>query len=682
MTQTPETKPLQAKRLADEIPMENSEKLSYDELLRKATEAQERWLQSQSRLNETQRIAHLGSWEWDVESRHLGWSQESYRLFGLEPGDEERDNLTAFVAALHPGDRNKVSKATARALRHSDVYIFDYRIIRADNGRERIIHTQAEVIRDPDDNTPLKMVGTIQDVTSQRQTLQKLELLQSAIDQTSETIVITDREAKIIYANPAFTEITGYSLEEAVGNNPSILQSGQTKPEVFKKMWRTLVAKKNWRGHFYNKRKDGTLYEEEVSISPLVNHEQEISHYIAVKRDVSDENQLRRQLQQAQKMEAIGTLAGGIAHDFNNILTILVGNLELAMMFELEENHPALKGLEKALAAGQRAKELVSQILTFSRRQPDELHPLKATPIIKEATKLINASLPATIELQTTINAPKDMISAAPGPLHQILVNLSSNATQAMRDHGGKLEIQLTNRTLDATEARQYRNFEAGDFLELKVIDSGPGIAPEIANKIFEPYFTTKPVGQGSGLGLATVHGLVKKLGGAISLESEPGSGCSFTLLLPTIDYHASITNSLTDFLELPTGSEELLLVDDEKDILELNQRALEKLGYRVSICNNGNSALQMIKRNPEQFDLVLTDMTMPGISGTQLAIESLKLNPNLPIILGTGYNDTINRKDALTVGIKEFYNKPLSTNRLVKLVRKVLNENLKPHKS
>ncbi|MCD6532800.1 MAG: PAS domain S-box protein, partial [Deltaproteobacteria bacterium] len=577
---------------------------------------------------------------------------------------------------LHPGDQSMVSRAINEALEHQSIYSLDYRIIRADNQKERIIHAHAETIRDPKSGEPLKMIGTLQDVTARRQGLQKLELLQSAVDHASETIVITDHQANIIYTNPAFTSITGYSQAEAVGQNPRILQSGQTKPEVFSEMWQTLVAKKNWRGHFINRKKDGSLYEEEVSITPLLDYKDMITHYIAVKRDISEEAYLRRQLQQAQKMEAIGTLAGGIAHDFNNILTILVGNLELAMMFELDENHPAQKGLGKALAAGQRAKELVGQILTFSRRQGDEFQPLKTTPIIKEAIKLINNSLPSTIKLESTIKAKNDLIMAAPGPIHQILINLCSNSAYAMRDQGGQLSIEVENLQLDENTTHKHDNLKAGNYLLLRVHDTGPGIPPEIADKVFEPYFTTKPVGQGSGLGLATIHGIVKELKGEISLNSEVGHGCTFTVLLPTLDYHETMADSLLSFNKLPTGSEQLLLVDDEKEIIELNQIALEKLGYRVSTCNNGATALKMIEHNPKQFDLILTDMTMPKMTGSKLAQAVLKLNPKMPIIMGTGHSDTINQKQALALGIKEFYNKPLSTDRLIRLVRKVLDEN------
>ena len=654
----------------------NPPEQSREELLQRALRAEKCCARIQARLDESQRIAYLGSWEWDIESKHLSWSRETYRIFGLEPGPEEQNNYASFITALHPGDRNMVYKAVTEALQHRTLYAMDYRILRIDNRRERILHAHAETIRDPSNGQAKKMVGTIQDVTAQRQALQKLELLQSAVDHASETIVITDHKADITYTNPAFTTITGYSPEEAFGQNPRILQSGQTKPEVFAEMWQTLINKKNWRGHFLNQKKDGSLYEEEVSISPLLDHEGRITHYIAVKRDISEEAQLRHRLEQAQKMEAIGTLAGGIAHDFNNILTILVGNLELAMMFELEDNHPAQKGLGKALKAGQRAKELVGQILTFSRQQGDDFQPLKTTPIIKEAIKLISASLSSTIKLESLIEAPKDIIMAAPGPLHQILINLCSNSVHAMRDRGGRLRIHVENLQLDEKAARRYHDLKAGDYLALTVSDTGTGIPTEIADKIFDPYFTTKTAGQGSGLGLATVHGIVKKLNGAISLSSEVGHGSTFTVLLPTLNYQETITDSLADFLKLPTGSEQLLLVDDENEIVELNQNAFEKLGYRVSICNDGDIALKMVERNPKQFDLVLTDMTMPKMSGDQLARAILKLNPAIPIIMGTGYSDSINRDEALALGIKEFYHKPLSTDRLVRLVRKILDEN------
>ena len=650
-------------------------KPTYEELLARTIKAEEHCLYYQTLLDEAQRIARLGSWEWDINSKHLSWSKETYHIFGLEPGPENQNNYEAFITALNIHDYDHIDKAITNTLKHQAIYAIDYRITRADNGNERILHAQADVVRDPVSNNPLRMVGTVQDVTSQRQSLQQLEIFQSAIDQASETIVITDHEANIIYANPAFSEITGYTKEEAIGQNPRILQSGKTKPEVFKKMWQALVTKKNWRGHFFNKKKDGTLYEEEVSISPLLDHTQKISHYIAVKRDITNEKRLQRQLLQAQKMEAIGTLAGGIAHDFNNILTILIGNLELVMMFDLEENHPALKGLNKALAASQRAKDLANQILTFSRHRTNDLQPLKVTPIIKETIKLISASLPANIELQTTITAANDMILADPGSLHQILINLCSNASKAMQNRDGKLEIKLGNRQIDDPSATPFQTLKPGEYLELKVIDNGSGIAPEIVEKIFEPYFTTKPKGHGSGLGLATVHGIVKKLGGEILLESRRDCGSSFTILLPAMDYHASITDSLTELLKLPTGCEELLLVDDEKDIVELNRQVLEKLGYRISTCNDGDSALKMIRRNLQRFDLILTDMTMPGISGIELARKGLQLNPKLRFILGTGNSDNINREEALQLGIKEFYNKPLRTDSLAKLIRQVLDE-------
>ena len=649
---------------------------SHEELLRRAIKAEENCIKIQARLDESQRIANLGSWEWEIGSKHLFWSKETYRIFGLKPGPEDQDNYAFYIKTLHPEDRNMMRRAVIDALQHQTLYSLDYRILRADNQKERILHAHAETIRDPASGQPLKMVGTIQDVTARRRALQKLELLQNAVDHATETIVITDHQANIIYTNPAFTTITGYSQEEALGQNPRILQSGQTKSEVFSRMWQTLVAKKNWRGRFLNQKKDGSFYEEEVSISPLIDHKGKITHYIAVKRDISEEAHLRRQLQQAQKMEAIGTLAGGIAHDFNNILTILVGNLELAMMFELDENHPAQKGLGKALAAGQRAKELVGQILTFSRRQEGDFQPLKTTSVFKEAIKLIRASLPVTIKLDAVIEARKDIVMAAPGPLHQILINLCSNAAYAMRDQGGQLRVEVENLQLDENAARRHDNLKAGNYLVLRVCDTGPGIPLEIADKIFEPYFTTKPVGQGSGLGLATIHGIVKKLNGEISIQSEVGHGCTFTVLLPTLDYHETMTNSLSDFHKLPTGSEQLLLVDDESEIVELNQSALEKLGYRVTTCNDGAAALKLVEHNPKLFDLVLTDMTMPKMTGNRLAQAILKLNPEMPIILGTGHNDTINREEALAMGIKEFYHKPLSTDRLLRLVRKVLDEN------
>ncbi|MBN2808707.1 MAG: PAS domain S-box protein [Deltaproteobacteria bacterium] len=652
------------------------------ELLERALRAEACCAEIRAQLDQSQRIAHLGSWEWELETNRLFWSKETYNIFGLQPSSSDagrEDNYASFISALHPEDRFMVRKAVVDALQHRTLYSLDYRILRLDNRHERILHVHAETVRDPVSGSPLKMIGTIQDVTARRQAFEKMELLQSAVDHASESIVITDHRANIIYVNPAFTAITGYSQNEVVGVNPRILQSGQTRSEVYAEMWQTLISRKNWRGHFLNQRKDGSLYEEEVSISPLFDHEQKITHYVAVKRDVSEEALLRRRLQAAQRMEAIGTLASGIAHDFNNILTILVGNLELAMMFELEDDHPAQKGLHKALAAGQRAKELVAQILTFSRRQTDDLLPLKTNPIIKEAVKLISVSTPASIKVELHMLARQDIVLAAPGPIHQIIMNLCSNAVAAMGHQGGRLQIKVENLELNDSAARCQHGLKAGNYLVLNVSDTGHGIEQAIADKIFEPYFTTRSAGQGSGLGLATVHGLVRKLSGDIYMTSAVGQGSTFTVLLPTLDYHETIAEALSDLHKLPTGSEHLLLVDDEKDIVEINQKALEKLGYRVTACYDGAAALKMVQYNPKQFDLVLTDMTMPQMTGDRLVRALLELNPEIAIILGTGYADSFDRSQALALGVKEFYHKPLSTDRLVRLVRKVLNDKRPP---
>ncbi|MBN2706551.1 MAG: response regulator, partial [Deltaproteobacteria bacterium] len=305
------------------------------------------------------------------------------------------------------------------------------------------------------------------------------------------------------------------------------------------------------------------------------------------------------------------------------------------------------------------------------RRQadPDELQPLKTTPIIKEVAKLIKAALPANINLKLHFEARDDLILGTPGPLHQILINLCNNAAQAMGSEEGQLTI--------ATGNLAEKNGKAS--LLIQVSDTGPGIAEEHQHRIFDPYFTTRSFGDGAGLGLATVHGLIRKLKGKISFNSERGRGTTFTITLPIFSRQENSHDTLSDFLKLPTGCEELLLVEDESEILKVNQLALEKLGYRVCACPDGAAALEIFLENPQRFDLILTDIAMPKMTGDRLAREVLQRRPELPIIVGTGYSENFSREEALALGVREYYHKPLSTDRLARLLRRVLNQSHPP---
>jgi len=387
--------------------------------------------------------------------------------------------------------------------------------------------------------------------------------------------------------------------------------------------------------------------------------------------DISKIKQLETQLQQAQKMEAIGTLAGGIAHDFNNILSAVIGFTELALD-DVVKGTLLYDNLQEVLIAGHRAKDLVKQILTFARQSDAEVKPTKVGTIAKETLKLIRSTIPASIEIKQNINSDS-LIMANPALVHQIFMNLFTNANHAMEDEGGVLEINLADVELDSAFTRLHSELKPGDYLRLSVSDTGTGISPNSIGLIFEPYFTTKELDVGTGMGLAMVHGIVKGYGGEITVESEMGKGTVFTVYLPITKKR--IDKKSYPMEGLPLGNERILFVDDEFPIVKMNNQALESLGYKVTTRTSSIEALELFRSKPDDFDLVITDMTMPNMNGDHLAGELMKIRPDIHIILSTGYSKKISDERAAEIGIKAFAMKPISKIELAKTIRKVLDE-------
>ncbi len=390
----------------------------------------------------------------------------------------------------------------------------------------------------------------------------------------------------------------------------------------------------------------------------------------AQKKAEETKDKLERQIQQAQKMEAVGTLAGGIAHDFNNILAAIVGYTELALG-KTARDAPQYDDLQEVFQAGLRARDLVKQILTFSRQAEQKIQPVQVSLIIKEALKFLRSSLPSNIEIRRNIVSDARVL-ADPTQIHQVLMNLCANAKHAMQRTGGVLKVSLAEVQVDADFADTHPEAEAGPHLKLTVADSGKGMSAEVLEKIFDPFFTTKGKDEGTGLGLAVVHGIVKSCGGFIAVFSEPDKGTTFNVFLPVI---AAQDRQQTEFKgPQPTGSERVLFVDDEMPLAEIGKQMLEGYGYRVSLCTSGVEALELFKANPVQFDLVITDMTMPNMSGLDLASEIISLRPEMRIILCTGFSEKITPAGAEAAGIKAFMLKPVSQDDLIHTVREVLD--------
>ena len=408
-----------------------------------------------------------------------------------------------------------------------------------------------------------------------------------------------------------------------------------------------------------------------ISDSPIFHTDGSVSK-LTVFHDLTEMKKLEAQLQQAQKMEAIGTLAGGIAHDFNNILMAILGHCDLAKM-QLPEDSDAIDNLNQVKNAGNRARNLIKQILAFSRMGKQERIALSPTPLIKEALKFLKSTLPTSIEIRDHIEADPGIIEADATQIHQIMMNLCTNADHAMREEGGTLDVKLRRVELDRHRDIQLHELHTGPHVRLTVNDTGCGIDSETLEHIFDPYFTTKEVGEGTGLGLSVVHGIVNTHGGAITVASEPGKGTSFNVYFPVIDKEETMEEGAEG--PLPTGNERILFVDDDKVIVEIGEKMLGQLGYDVVVKTSSVEALELFQTDPDRFDLVITDMTMPKMTGDQFARELMKVRPNIPVILCTGFNHKISEKQAKEIGIKAFAMKPLVRRDMANIVRKALGD-------
>ena len=386
-----------------------------------------------------------------------------------------------------------------------------------------------------------------------------------------------------------------------------------------------------------------------------------------------EKKELQTQLQQAQKMQAIGTMAGGIAHDFNNILFPIVGYTEMAMA-DLPEDSLTRSNLEEVLKAADRAKGLVRQILTFSRQSEQERKPLKIQPIVKEALTLLRASLPTTIEIRQKIDKACGAILADPIQIHQVMMNLCTNAYHAMREKGGVLGVTLTEVDIDSSDLGSNVDLKPGPYVRLTVSDTGRGMKRAEMERIFEPYFTTKGPGEGAGMGLAVVHGVARSHGGHITVYSEPGKGAAFHVYLPRIDGSIGIAPAAVPSEPAPSGTERVLLTDDEEQIVNMEQQMLERLGYHVTARTSSVEALKAFRAQPEKFDLVITDQTMPNMTGAELAQKLMGIRPDIPVILCTGFSEVIPEEKARAMGLRAYVMKPIVKSEIAKIIRRVLD--------
>ena len=485
-------------------------------------------------------------------------------------------------------------------------------------------------------------------------------------------ISLTDLNGKVLDVNQKFCEKMRYSRNEIIGKN--ILDIG-FPAEDRQKLIEQLTENGDVSGYEISHRiKDKGSIQVQL-YSKLIQIKKNF-YTLTVFHDITTQRKFEAQLIQSQKMEAIGTLAGGIAHDFNNILSAILGYIELSKIY-IEPDSKVFHYLEEVFKAGSRAKDLVRQILSISRQAEQKRKSVNINEITREALRMLKVTLPSTIEIKENLVEDIALIEADSIQIHQVIMNLVTNASQSMKEKGGTLTVTLNIETLQSNIRKNGHDIKAGKYVKLTISDTGYGISTEDEKRIFDPYYTTKAQGVGTGLGLAVAQSIVKKHGGNILFSSKLGTGTDFFVYLPVIE-DRNIKDSddvlVTKFL-LPTGKEHILLVDDEETIIDTGREMLEYLGYSVETFNKSAYALNEFKKLPEKYDLIISDMTMPEMNGDELAKKMIKIRPDIPIIICTGYNPQIDEKTAKTIGLKAFIFKPLTFQKLATTVRNVLNQ-------
>jgi PAS domain S-box-containing protein len=593
-------------------------------------------------------------------------------LTGWGQAEALGQEITRVFHIVNGQTRRRVENPVAKALRDRVVVgLGNHTLLVAKDGTEIPIDDNAAPIRD-DQGHITGAVLIFHDISDRVQAEKAIQRLGTAIQQAAESVVITDTQGTVVYANPAFERITGYRQAEVVGHRTSLLRSEEQDPASYQELWTTITAGEVWQGRLVNRRKDGVRYIADTIITPVRDENGAIVNYVSLQRDVTRELQLEEQYHQAQKMEAVGLLAGGIAHDFNNLLTAINGFAEL-IQFSLSAQDPTHELAGKILQSGRRAADLVRQLLAFSRKQI--VHPklLNLNAVVAELDDMLPRIIGEHIYVETHLAPDLWPVTVDRTQIDQAIVNLVVNARDAM-PAGGRLTVETANVRLDEAYVSTHLEVQPGEYVLLAISDTGIGMSEEVKAHIFEPFFTTKGVGKGTGLGLATVHGIVKQSGGHVWAYSELGHGTTFKIYLPRAEGASPEPAGPQAGADVPYGNETILLVEDDDRVRELARRVLQIRGYNLLEARDGQQALQVATEHGSTIHLLLTDVVMPGMSGSALAAQLTQILPGLKVLFMSGYTDeAITHHGVLDPGVA-FVQKPFSPAALARKVREVLD--------
>ncbi|MCP3873792.1 MAG: PAS domain S-box protein [Desulfobacteraceae bacterium] len=623
---------------------------------------------SQERLDLAIKGAGIGLWDWNIQTGEIVFNEQWAKTVGYTLEELSPVSIKTWGDLCHPDDLKESNKLLEEHFAgKTDSYAYEARMKHKDGNWVWVLD-KGRVFEWGKDGKPLRATGTHLDITelknSEKQLKKSEEKYRSMMESMKNSSYICSPELKIEYMNPAMIKRVGTDATGEICFKAIYDRNEQCSWCVFDQIKRGEDI-----GYEVIDPKDNHYYS--VANSPIFHSNDTVSK-LTIFHDITEMKNIENQLQQSRKMESIGTLTGGIAHDFNNLLYMISGNTELALE-DIPDWNPAHQNLQEIKTASLKAAGIVKQLLHFSRKTDQKLKPIGAVTVMKDSLKFLRSTIPSTIKIKTQSPDAEIPILADPIQINQIMMNLCINASHAMEKTGGTLEINIENASLDKETVNSYPDLTIADYyLKITFSDTGPGIPPETINKIFDPYFTTKEFGKGSGMGLTVVQGIIKNHDGAITVDSQVGKGTDFTILFPVIDEAPEIINK--KITAIPHGTENILFVDDEKAITNMMQQVLIKLGYHVETSLNPEEALDLFQAKPGAFDVVITDMTMPQMTGAKFAEKLKEFRSDIPIILCTGHSSLIDEDKAKQSGISGYVMKPVSMSKIAKAIREALD--------